>query len=244
MLDAGNALLGAWVSLASEGRVTIEAMNAMGYDAMGVGMMEGVQGLDVLLARREEAAFPILSANLAYLADEKLVLEPYAVVERDGVRYGILGLTDPSFVQGSELEGSVVVRDATESAAHYVPDLQTQADVIIVLSTLGSEADQALAMAVPGIDVIVGANSSVLMQEPVRAGSSLIVQQGYLGEWLGLAHVRYDAEGNVTEATAQSFALTPDYADDPAVAEIVARYKQSYPTPTPQPAPATPQPSN
>jgi len=51
VLDAGNALLGAWVSLASEGRVTIEAMNAMGYDAMGVGMMEGIRGLDVLLAR-------------------------------------------------------------------------------------------------------------------------------------------------------------------------------------------------
>jgi len=248
VLDAGNALLGAWVSLASEGRVTIEAMNAMGYDAMGVGMMEGIRGLDVLLARAEEASFPILSANLVYAGEGRLVLEPYTVIERDGTTFGILGLTDRSFVQGSELQSQVVVQDPTEAAARYVPDLRAQADVIIVLSTLGRDADQALATAVSGIDVIVGAGSSILMQEPLRSGSSLIVQQGYLGEWLGVAHIRYDAKGELVEATARSVALTPDYADDPALAAIVARYKQQYPTPTPRPtsalAPATPQPSN
>lgn len=243
-LDAGSSLLGAWVSLASDGKITVEAMNAMGYDAMGIGLMDGIKGLDVLLARRDEAAFPVLSANLVYVDGEALVLEPYAVVVRDGVRFGLLGLTDAEFAQGPGLATAVTVRDATAAAAEYVPAVRALADVVIVLSSLGNEADQALAAAVPGIDVIVGSKSAILMQEPERVGDTLIVQQGYLGEWLGVLHARYGADGSLEEATVRAQALGPVYADDPALAALVAKYKELYPTPTPLALAATPQPSN
>jgi len=233
VLDAGNALIGEWVSLSSDGKVTVEGMNAMGYDAMSIGVMDGVKGLDVLLARRDEAAFPMLSANLTYLDDDTLVLEPYAILVRDGVRFGLLGLTEPEFPMGSGLTTRVAVGDATEAAARYVPELRAQADLVIVLSSLGKDADEALAAAVQGIDVIVGSKSAILMQEPVRVGNTLIVQQGYLGEWLGLLRVRYDAQGILDVATAQPLTLGPDYPDDPSLAALVARYKGLYPTPTP-----------
>lgn len=242
MLDAGSSLLGAWVSLASDGRVTIEGMNAMGYDAMGVGLMEGLEGLDVLLDRRDEAGFPILSANLTYVEGGALVLEPYAILERDGVRYGFLGLTGPEFTQGPGLAAVVAVGDPTEAAARYVPELRARVDVLIVLSTLGKGEDNALAAAVPGIDVIVGSKSAYLMQEPDRAGDTVIVQQGYLGEWLGRTHLRYDAEGALAEASTEAIALTEDYPDDPDLAALVSRYNALHPTPAP--VPLTPSPTS
>ena len=76
LLDCGDIIQGTAASFQTRGGIMATAMNAMGYDAMGVGMMEGIRGLDVLLARAEEAAFPILSANLAYVGGERLVLEP------------------------------------------------------------------------------------------------------------------------------------------------------------------------
>lgn len=236
MLEAGSSLLGAWESLSSDGQVTVEGMNAMGYDAMGVGMMDGIKGLDVLLARREEAAFPMLSANLTYVEDGALVLEPYAILVRDGVRFGLLGLTGPQFTQGPGLAEIVAVEDATEAAAHYVPELWERADVVIVLSSLGKAADNALAAAVPGIDIVIGSNSAYLMPEPDRAGDTVIVQQGYLGEWLGHLHVRYDDQGAIAEAASRYIALDENYPDDPDLAALVARYQALYPTP----APATP----
>lgn len=46
-VDAGSSLLGEYVALKSEGRVSVEGMNLAQYDAMVVGRMDALLGLEV-----------------------------------------------------------------------------------------------------------------------------------------------------------------------------------------------------
>jgi len=237
IFDAGSSLMGEWVSLASQGRVIVEAMNQMGYDAMVIGRMDLLKGIGVAQARAKEAAFAVLSANLVSKRDEKPLFDPYAVIIKKGVRIGVIGLSDETALRMPGVAEEAKLLDPQETARRYVSELSGRVDVLIVLSRLGLEEDRALAYAVPGIHVIVGGKTRQLMNEPERMGNTIIVQQGYDGEWLGYLKVTFDAQGVPLSARAMPIPLTEDFPDDPRVAAIVERYKAQYPTPTPWPTP-------
>jgi len=121
-----------------------------------------------------------------------------------------------------------------QSAQQLVGQLRSQVDLLIILSRLGIDADRALAQSVPGIDIIVGGNTRKLMPQPERAGDTLIIQQGYLGEWMGVLEVAY-AQGKPIQAQERVISLTPDYQDDPEMAALLSKYAELYPTPTATP---------
>jgi len=222
------------VSVESAGRVIVEAMNAMGYDAMSVGEYDLAAGLALLKAREKEAEFPFLSANLVTADDSQLILKPHVILERGGVRFGILGLTDPGTEELAERDKATLL-DPVQVARQYVPELRDKVDILIVLSSLGLEEDKALAAAVPGIDIIVGGNTGRVMRAPERVGDTLVVQQGYRGEWLGRLQVTYDAQGVPVTYSEEMVTLTDEFEDDQEMAALVERWKALYPTPTPRP---------
>lgn len=234
VLDAGNTLTGRWLTQKTQGAIMVEAMNAMGYDAMVVGQTEMSLGLEELKKRETEAKFAFLSANIVSTASKETVFEPYTILERDGKRAAIIGISDLQTGQVSAVSGQVTVLDPVQTTQKLISELGSQADLVIVLSRLGIDADKALAQAAPGIDVIVGGNTRKLMPQPERVGDTLIIQQGYLGEWLGAMDIAY-ADGRPTETLVRVISLTPDYQDDPEVAALVNKYAQLYPTPTATP---------
>ncbi|MHB0857865.1 MAG: bifunctional metallophosphatase/5'-nucleotidase [Anaerolineae bacterium] len=238
-LDAGSTLFGETIAMQSEGRVIVQSMNAMGYDAMTLGRYDLAMGVDILKAREAEAEFPFLSANLVNATDQQPLVQPYVIVERQGKRLGIIGMSEPEIGQLPGIGSTLAVLDPIETTARYVQELLDQVDAVIVLSHLGLEADMALAEAVPGIDLIVGGNTRRLMKAPERVGDTLIVQQGYLGEWMGRLTVRYDAEGKEIESSEELIALTEEIADDPTLAQLVEGWLAEYPTPTPEATPVT-----
>ena len=237
LLDAGSSLMGHWVSMKSDGRVTVESMNALGYDALTVGQKELYRGVEVLQARRQEAHFPFLSANLISVDKKEPVFEPYVILERGGRRIGILGLSEINANQMPIVKDSLVVLDPVETAQEYVRELRGNVDLVIVLSHLGLDPDKALAEQVPGIDIIVGGSSSKLMSEPERVGQTLIVQQGYRGEWMGRLRATYDEKGNPSDYGAETITLGPSFGEDKEMADLLADYRLRYPTPTPRPRP-------
>jgi len=233
LLDAGSTLFGEALATQSQGRVVIEAMNLMGYDAMTVGQMDLVQGVEVLLARAKEARFPILSANLVGAQDRKPLLPPYTVLTRDGVRYGILGLSEPKANNWPNVSQVVSVLDPVETAKKYLPEVRARSDVVILLSHLGLEEDKALAQAVPGIDIIIGGRSRKLLPAPEIVGQTVITQVGYDGEWLGRLDVTFDEQKHVRDPRTEIISLGPEVADDPQLKALVESYSKRYPTPTP-----------
>ena len=242
VLDAGNALMGAYESSRSRGQVTVDFMNLLGYDAMTLGRMDFAAGLEALTQRQAEANFPFLSANVVTRegVDVQLDPEPYIIIERLGKRIAVLGLSENEATIVSGIDRQVTVRDAIEVAGEIVPELREQVDLLIVLSHLGLDRDAELAKAVEGIDIIIGGNTRKLMREPQREGNTFIIQQGYRGEWIGRFQVTYDLNGVPAAVDTQVITLDPKIADDPEILQVVARYKEMYPQPTPLPQPTVP----
>lgn len=230
-LDAGNSLFGQMVARDSEGVVIVDAMNAMGYDAMGVGGVDLAQGVETLLARAEDADFAIVSCNLADPATGELLLPPYTVIERDGLRVGIIGVSDIRAFGAPDASALVTVLEPVGSVRRHVPEVQAQSDLVVVLSTLGLEGDEALAAAVPEVDVIVGGRTRKILQPPGIVGGTVIVQMGYDGERLGRLDAVLDAKGRLREPEVTILSLGPSVPDDAGLAALVREYKERFPPP-------------
>lgn len=199
----------------------IEGMNRLGYDAMTLGDQDFRWGAEVLKDRMAEAKFPFLSANVYVGGTSKLLGQPYVIKEMAGHRIAIIGVTNRNLVnflpQGNR--EPVLVAEPVEAVRQVVSQLQDKADVIIVSSNLGYEADQQLAAKVAGIDVIVGGNPGTLLPQPFRdpMHGTLITQAGYQGEWIGRLALQIDANGQVTGSVGDTIALSLEFADDPEV---------------------------
>ncbi|MHB9033194.1 MAG: bifunctional UDP-sugar hydrolase/5'-nucleotidase [Anaerolineae bacterium] len=209
-------------------------MNAMRYDALNVGALDLMLGVDTLLERQAQATFPFISANLVK-PDGTLLLKPYVIVPKNNLRIGIIGLSAPIeevLMRAPDVRDQLKTLDATIEAQRYVAELQDKVDIVVVLSRLGSKRDALLAEAVPGIDLIIGGEDRTVMDTPQRIGNTIIVQQGFQGEYLGQTEVTLDNKGQVSAATTQAIALGPEIADDPAMAGLIQHWNALYRTPT------------
>lgn len=229
LLEAGDSWYGEGeIGQRTRGKAVVEAMNLLGYDAMTLGELEFHLGLQDLRARMEEAAFPLLAANVVSEDGSRPFAQPYVLKEMEGHRVAILGLVtleaDP--VVRTTTEGAYHVADPIATARKYVEDLSPQCDVILVLSHLGVDQDQILAREVPGIDLIVGGHSLKVLQPALQdpTTGTVILQAGYLGEWVGYAKVHLDAQGRVVQFENEVILLGPEVPDDPDMRLLLTSY--------------------
>src|SRR4051812_11054923 len=97
----------------------IEAMNLAGYDAATPGNHDFDWGLPFFTRAVAEARFPYVSANLFASPGDTLVYPAYRVVQRQGVRIAITGLTTPGTMvwDGEQLRGRARLAPIESAAA-------------------------------------------------------------------------------------------------------------------------------
>ncbi len=164
LLDGGDMFQGTLLSNSTEGAVVIKAFNLLGYDAVAIGNHEfdygpvgpvsvaGNAQLDpfgALKARIAEAKFPVLSANTydketgnhpAWLGGDGTVL-----IERHGVKIGIIGLTTtqtPSTTVPVNVKSLRFADLAQEALAASNRLRKKGADVVVVAAHAGGKCDE------------------------------------------------------------------------------------------------------
>ncbi len=185
LLDAGNALGYYYLLKGDRGFSMLSALRELRYDALVVGNHEFDYGKQVLKSySTNPAGIPLLAANLFMKGSSEPFLTPSIVVQKaGGVRVAILGLTDPAIEQLILRQhfDNLTVTDPITAAQTLVAQLRQQADVVIALTHLRLDDCYRLAMAVPGIDVVIArAEQSsnaplVRKEEPDQSGSTTIV---------------------------------------------------------------------
>lgn len=198
LLDAGDTLGDTLPAVKTEGRLLIEAMNTIGYDAMVVGNHEVDFTAETLRRRIAEAKFPVLAANMLDQFSAELFTKPYIIKNVAGIKVGILGLAYPNTRYTTAKKNVKGVRfvAAQQTAARYVPLMRREgAELIIALTHLGLSADKQLAEQVEGIDVIVGGHSHNRMHEALLVGPTIIVQAGAHGSDLGRLDLSVESDG-------------------------------------------------
>lgn len=224
-MDGGSTLFGDEESERSQGRALVAAMNFMGYDALALGEKDFRLGWETLEARLGEAAFPALSANVVVSATGELLARPYLVREVGGHRLAIVGLTEGEARPALGKEG-LIVTDPLEAARRYVLEARREAEAVIVLARLGQEGGLRLAETVPGITVVIGGAEPAGLRQPMVVGRTLFVRATYQGKALGWLRLRLGSEGQVLQHEGGLIPLTADFADDPAMRDLLAGYNQ------------------
>lgn len=122
----------------------MEMMNYIGYDAMTLGNHEFNFGLDTVEKIKKDAKFPILAANIYIKKDGKNFATPYTVKTVNGVKVGILGLSNPGIKSWDASKvTSLEFKHMGEEAKKYVKILKEKekVDVIVVSAHSGLGAD-------------------------------------------------------------------------------------------------------
>lgn len=230
LLDSGNSLIApkpTGTSDPSQGALPVAAMNHMGYDAMALGPKDLGPDREIVRKRFQEAAFPILAANVSPEGALPNV-KPYLLRSVAGHWVAVVGLTDPKAAQRAQALGLALNVEEPEGALRRtLAALPAEVEVVVVLSNLDQASNERLAQAVPGVDLIIGVSGGRQMDPKTIAGAEgqVVLHACYVqGEYLGVLTVQFDASGHVAGFSGRCQALDPQYADDAQIAELMQRY--------------------
>ena len=199
LVDAGDFCQGTPYFNFYHGRVEIDAMNKMHYDAVTLGNHEFDNGLDTLAAVLKTAQFPIVCANYDFTGTAmENITHAYTIIRKGGLKIGVFGLgCDPKGLIADKNFLPAKYIDPLPVAQAMADTLHAQGcDVVVCLSHLGTYGksdedmcDATLARKTRGIDVFVGGHTHKLYDNLRVAnldGDSVpLCQMGKSGIYLG-----------------------------------------------------------
>ncbi|MBN1397923.1 MAG: bifunctional metallophosphatase/5'-nucleotidase [Bacteroidetes bacterium] len=199
MLDAGDVMTGnpitEYIYAGAYGGALIAMMNGIGYDAWTFGNHEFDITHDNLRKLAAIAEFPAVSANiLDTLENFPLNNREYIIIEKEGVKIGIIGAMSGEFyklVKKSSSEG-INILPPVETIRRIARQLYPQTDLLIALTHQGIDDDLILAENVPELDVIVGGHSHTQLTKPRYVNGVIIVQTGSHCENLGVLDIEFE----------------------------------------------------
>ena len=172
LVDAGDYCQGTPYFNFYHGRVELDAMNRMRYDAATLGNHEFDNGLDTLAAVLKTAKFPVVCANYDFTGTAmEGVIKPYTIVHKGGLKIGIFGLgCDPKGLISDKNFLPAKYLDPYPIAQAMADTLRAQGcDLVVCLSHMGTfgkapedVCDSAMVTRTRGIDVVIGGHTHKL----------------------------------------------------------------------------------
>ena len=174
LLDAGDFSQGTPYYNYYHGKVEIEAMNWMKYDAATLGNHEFDYGLDTLAKYLKMADFPIVCANYGVTGTPlEGIVKPFEIFERNGIKVGVFGLgCDPRSVIDDENFAPIKYLGPEYTVAQQMADTLRSlgCDVVVCLSHQGTKPhnedpsepepyDVEMVTQTRGIDIVIGGHT-------------------------------------------------------------------------------------
>ncbi len=258
LVDAGDHSQGTVYGAMDQGAAVMGLMNAVGYDLATLGNHEFDYGMNSTMQTMARAEFPYVSCNFFHEENGvtgDTVLEPYALLEANGLTIAFVGITTPESIskstpaffqneQGEYIYGIAAGADGSDlyAAVQAAIDAASQeADYVIALGHLCDDPSAApwrsedVIANTTGLDAFIDGHShSTVEQKAVadRAGNTVILTQtGSYFETVGKLTISADGAITTQLLTAEDLAhLTPDAdiraAEEAWVAEIDAQLGQ------------------
>ena len=247
LFDSGDMFTG-MLSFLTKGEALMELMTAMRYDAMAIGNHEfdyGAANFERLMYR---VPFPVLGANIFFKGTAHRYSRPYVVLERDGVRLGVIGIIgqDARSVALPSGVTNLDFLDPIPAVAAAVAELKPHVDLIVVLAHQGKtgpmqtdaearpevqrdfDEDIRLCGAVPGIDVFIGGHPHRGIEPPYvhpKTGTLIVQTYGY-GTRLGFLKLSLKDRKVVRHEGELLKVWSDELSPDPAVVARLAPYRR------------------
>jgi hypothetical protein len=188
-LDAGDVFGPRNQNEREQTRFLCEVLGTFGLDAIGLGEQDLNYGLDFLREMMTQHGLPFINANVRDAKTGELILPPYKVVERDGVKYGIVSVLDPQqqILTLTGGEGQFTVGDPLTTLRELLPKLRQECESVVLLSHLGEPGTEALLKEMQGIDICVVGHSYRNIETERVIKDTAVFGSAYEGRFLGRA---------------------------------------------------------
>ena len=201
ILDAGDLLFTTSTLVdsnrASEifrGSAMITGFNKIGCDAINVGQFELAAGLDTLMKIASQTSIPFISANLLDSNTEELIFKPYTLIDRGGIKFGVIGLTDLV----SDTIEQLIVDDFAIAGNIYLSAMEGRVDMTVLLINSDRSTYSELHEIFPSADLIF-TSGSTFMTRPMmdqQENGPFIFSSGREGRYLNQVDVSIVDDGN------------------------------------------------
>ena len=226
LVDAGDRWTGnAYVDRVAEpGRPIVELMNALRYDAATLGNHEFDHGQAYLGGVIDSVArFPILCANLVSDTCTFPAVAPWRIVERAGVKVGIVGVVTnyegPGHPAGNASSfAGLRFPDPQQAAVAAADALRRRVDVLVLLSHMGDDMDAELARKCGDYDLILCGHTHNMVDTLING--TLLGQSGYGAKHVGVT--RIEMRGRRIVGLDYEVIPLADYDPDPEFEKRVA----------------------
>ncbi len=247
LFDTGDMFTGQ-LSFLTRGEALMEMMMSMEYDAMAIGNHEFDYGGDNFEKQMYRVPFPVLGANIFYKGTNHRFSRPYTILERDGVRLGVIGIIGQD-ARSVALPSGITHLDFPDPipiVRELVAELRAHVDLIVVLAHQGKtgpmqtdaearpevqrdfEEDIRLCGEVEGIDVFVGGHAHRGIEKPFvhPKTKTLIVQTYGYGTRLGYLKLRLRDKKIIGHSGELLKVWSDRLPPDPLIAAKIKRYKE------------------
>ncbi|MCB0109176.1 MAG: bifunctional metallophosphatase/5'-nucleotidase, partial [Caldilineaceae bacterium] len=204
-------------------------------DGMAVGNHEFDYGADTFADCMTNVTYPLISSGLVYSETMESVLPDFRVYTVDGVRIGVFAVVGDDYprIVRPELipEGTIWLtgEEKLARAQAIVEHLRTveEVDIVISIGHQSREEDEAMARAVPGIDLIFGTHSHL----KVPLGKIEGTETYFISPFQYLDYVSHVAlhvaDGELTDVTGELVAIDSDTPEDAVLAAKVAEMQEA-----------------
>jgi 2',3'-cyclic-nucleotide 2'-phosphodiesterase (5'-nucleotidase family) len=218
----------------SQWRAPVDVLNEVDPDADVIGNHEFDYGLDPVSEVTADSDFPWLATNLVDSDTGEAFdgTESTQVVERGGVKVGLIGLVDEGATYGKtnidfEAEG-ITLEDYTETGPAEAKRLKEdeEVDVVVALAHTGvpDAEDLAEADADDDIDVVVVGDDE-LEYPPAEVDGSIVSEAQARANFLSEIELTVE-DGEVTAWDGELIEVTDDIEKDPTASDIINDYRE------------------
>ena len=238
LLDCGDTIQdnNSEIFLKEETHPMIAGMNQLGYDAVTLGNHEFNYGMDVLKKVMKQSKAAVLCGNV-YNPDGTGIADKYTIIEKAGVKIGIIGMVTPNIVRwdAGNLKGYKVTNPVEETKA-VIKEIKGKVDLIIAVDHMDENGEynvkgssiKSIAEACPEIDLIVAGHEHKAVPGTYY-NNVLTVENKSGGQTLAQVDIKIEkgADGKYKVVNRSSKLVdTKDYQADSDMVNALAKYDQ------------------
>ena len=169
------------------GSAMLDGFEKIGCNAVNVGYQELAAGYDVLMDLVSKTSIPFISANLLNPDTEDPIFKPYTIIDRGGITFGVIGLTDlvPDTID------QILVEDYSIAGNIYLGAMEGRVDMTILLVNSDRSTYPDLHKIFPSADLIF-TSGSTFMTRPMmnqEENGPLVFSTGREGRYLNQVDV-------------------------------------------------------
>ena len=207
----------------TKGLAAIELLESVGYDALTIGNNEIFNGVDTLENMASHSSVPFISNNL-YKKDKTNISGVFksTILYKNGLRLLLTGSSPNLGVFNDGL--GIYMTDYKAAIQEEIAKNKGNYDICILLSHIGTFADEPLTNEIPEIDLIISAHDHQLYKEAKIVNDTIMNSAGNYGEYLGVVELEWK-DGKATLLHSETIS-SKDALQDEEVISILKSNKE------------------